>query len=98
MDPGTGAPASSAVVLQHQDDAPGGVLIDVLAAAGFSSSTVRVDLGEPLPDPGPIGLAVTLGRDGTVDGSGAEWLETEVGWLRQADRSRPDRGSRGRRT
>ena len=44
-------PGETAVVLQHRDDSPGGLLIDVLAAAGFRSSTVRVDRGEPLPDP-----------------------------------------------
>jgi hypothetical protein len=38
-------------VLQHRDDAPGGLLVDVLAAAGFRSINVRVDRGEPLPDP-----------------------------------------------
>jgi len=81
------APGSSAVVLQHRDDAPGGLLIDVLAAAGFRSRTVRVDRGEPLPDPASFTLAVTLGCDDAFDGQAPGAIETEVGWLRQADRA-----------
>lgn len=87
MHDATEAPGPSAVVLQHRDDAPGGVLADVLTAAGFRSTTVRVDRGEALPDPASIRLAVTLGRDGSVDEWGAQWVDTEVNWLRQADRS-----------
>lgn len=84
---GSEAPGSSAVVLQHRDDAPGGLLVDVLAAAGFRSTTVRVDRGEPLPDPASTTLAVTIGRDGVVDEWGAQWVETELESLRQADRA-----------
>jgi len=83
----SGAPASSAVLLQHREDAPGGLLIDVLAAAGFRSSTVRVDRGEPLPDPAPFTLAVTLGCDDAVDEQTAGSIEFELDWLRQADRA-----------
>jgi GMP synthase-like glutamine amidotransferase len=81
------SPASSAVVLQHRDDAPGGLLVDVLAAAGFRSINVRVDRGEPLPDPESLSLAVTLGRDGTPHGEDASWVTSEIGWLREADRA-----------
>jgi GMP synthase-like glutamine amidotransferase len=80
-------PQSSAVVLQHRDDAPGGLLIDVLAAVGFRSSTVRVDRGEPLPDPASFTLAVTLGCDGPVDEQAGGWVGTELEWLLQADRA-----------
>lgn len=80
-------PGSSAVVLQHRDDAPGGLLIDVLAAAGFRSSTVRVDRGEPLPDPTSFTLAITLGCDGAVDDPARGWVGTEIDWLRRADRA-----------
>ena len=48
------AAGPSAVVLQHRDDAPGGLLIDVLAASRLSLEIVRVDRGEPLPDPGVV--------------------------------------------
>jgi len=86
MSAGPNARGPSAVVLQHRDDAPGGLLIDVLAASGLRSTIVRVDRGEPLPDPGSFTLAVTLDRDGSADEqSGA--LSTELDWLRQADRA-----------
>jgi len=81
------APGSSAVVLQHRDDAPGGLLIDALAAAGFRSSTVRVDRGEPLPDPGPFALAVTLGYDHAEDEQAPGSLDAELDWIREADRA-----------
>src|SRR5579862_6513235 len=87
MRAGSEAPGSSAVVLQHRDDAPGGVVVDVLTTTGFSSTTVRVDRGEPLPDPASITLAVTLGRDGASGEWAAEWVDTELEWLRQADRA-----------
>jgi len=86
MHAGSEAPGSTAVVLQHGDDAPGGVLVDVLAATGFRSTTVRVDRDEPLPDPSAVTLAVTLGRDGAVDEWNAHWVDTELDWLRRADR------------
>ena len=86
MSAGPNARGPSAVVLQHRDDAPGGLLIDVLAANGLRSTIVRVDRGEPLPDPGSFTLAVTLGRDGSAD-EPAGALSTELDWLRQADRA-----------
>ena len=86
MDLANEAPGSSAVVLQHRYDAPGGLLLDALAAAGFRSRTVRIDRGEPLPDPGSFTLAATLGCDDPVDGPTSS-TETELDWLRQADRA-----------
>jgi GMP synthase (glutamine-hydrolysing) len=85
MGPAGDAAGSSAVVLQHRDDAPGGLLLDALAAAGFRSKTVRVDRGEPLPDPASFTLAATLGCDDAVDGHSTGSSETERDWLRQAD-------------
>ena len=72
---------STALVLQHRGDAPGGLLIDVLAEHGFRPTTVRVDLGERLPDPGSFPLAVSLGW-WPVGSSTAE-----IEWLREADRA-----------
>jgi GMP synthase (glutamine-hydrolysing) len=86
MSAGPNARGPSAVVLQHRDDAPGGLLIDVLAANGVRSTIVRVHRGEPLPEPGSFTLAVTLGREGSAaEPAGA--LRTELEWLRQADRA-----------
>lgn len=86
MTAGPDARGPSAVVLQHRDDAPGGLLIDVLSASGFRSTVVRVDRGESLPDPGLFTLAVTLGRGRPADEPAGE-LTTELDWLRQADRA-----------
>jgi GMP synthase (glutamine-hydrolysing) len=86
MSTGREAPGPSAVLLQHRDDAPGGLLIDVLAASGFRSTIVRVDRGDTLPDPGSSTLAVALGCDGSVDGR-TGWVAAELDWLRQADRA-----------
>jgi GMP synthase-like glutamine amidotransferase len=73
---------STAVVLQHRSDAPAGLLNDVLAEAGFRPTTVRIDLGQPLPDPADFELAVTLG-----DSDGGETAAGELEWLRTADRA-----------
>jgi len=86
MSAGREARGPSAVVLQHRDDAPGGLLIDVLAASDFRSTVVRVDRGETLPDPGAFTLAVTLGCERS-DGDRADGLARELDWLRQADRA-----------
>jgi GMP synthase-like glutamine amidotransferase len=62
-------------------------LIDVLGAAGFRSTVVRADRGEALPDPARFTLAVTLGCDGASDAQAVGWDDTELEWLRQADRA-----------
>lgn len=71
-----------AAVLQHRADAPAGLLIEVLAEHGFRPHTIRVDLGEPIPDPTAFSLAVTLGPDGVAANGDA----VEIDWLRAADR------------
>jgi len=76
-----------AVVLQHREDAPGGLLMDILAAQGFRPTTVRVDLGEPLPDPAGCRLAVTLGTDGILEPLASGSAIPELDWLRTADRA-----------
>lgn len=76
-----------ALVLAHRDDAPAGVLIDALVAGGFTPLTVRVDRGEPLPDPEALRLAVALGRESWVADLKRPWVLTEVDWLRRADRA-----------
>ncbi len=77
------ASGSPAVVLQHRADGPAGLLTDVLAEAGFRPKTIRIDLGEPFPDPAGIEPAVTLGV--------SAWGQTaahEIEWLRKACRAR----------
>ncbi len=93
-DESTGLPA---LVIQHRGDAPGGRLNDVLAEQGFRATTVRADLGEPLPDPGAFGLVVALGWAGDTDAGEADAERSDAGtrsfapatieWLRAADRA-----------
>lgn len=74
------------LVLQHQDDAPAGLLGGVLAARlPGRSRTVRVDAGE-LPSSGTSPSAVVvLGADASaVDGGSEPWVADEVAWVRRA--------------
>jgi GMP synthase-like glutamine amidotransferase len=73
------------LILQHQEDAPAGLLLDVLRAHGLQWQVLRVDLGESLPDPRSVGLAVSLGSDEAVDDTEVAWVARELFWLRQAD-------------
>jgi len=79
------ASGSPAVVLQHRADGPAGLLTDVLAEAGFRPRTIRLDLGEPLPDPASVALAVTLGV--STWGETAAGAAGEIEWLRKASRA-----------
>ena len=74
-----------ALIIQHQPDAPAGLLLDVLSAAGLSSQTVELDRGDPLPDPELVAFAVTLGSDKSADDTEHQWITTEIEWLRAAD-------------
>ena len=75
-------------MLQHQDYAPGAVLLRALAAHGLAPSTVRVDHGEQLPDPSTFRLAIILGSDQSADSAGGGWRDAELNWVREADRAR----------
>ena len=77
---------STAAVLQRRADAPAGLLHEVLTSHGLRVSTVRVDLGEPLPDPASLRLAVALGSDGTAGELARTWPDAQLDWLREADR------------
>jgi GMP synthase-like glutamine amidotransferase len=75
-------PARTAAVIQHQENVPAGLLLDLLAARGLAPRIVRMDRREPLPDPRSIALAVSLGSDGSVNDAHAG---PELEWLREAD-------------
>lgn len=79
--------AGVAAVLQRRADAPAGLLHGLLVKHGFRVSTVRLDLGEPLPDPASVRLAVVLGSDGAADESARLWTDAQLDWLREADQS-----------
>jgi GMP synthase (glutamine-hydrolysing) len=73
------------VILQHQDNAPPGLLLDVLKARGLARRTIRPDRAERLPDPRSIALAVVLGSDESADETRDGWVAAEIEWLRRAD-------------
>jgi len=73
------------LVLQTQADAPAGLLEPWAARRGLALETVRVDRGEPLPDPLELSFAVALGSDASVIDHGRRWIRHELDWLRSAD-------------
>jgi GMP synthase-like glutamine amidotransferase len=77
--------APSVLILQHQEDAPAGLLLDVLHARGLQWQVARIDLGEPLPSPDTVALVVSLGSDEAADDIDLPWLIRELSWLREAN-------------
>lgn len=75
------------MILQHQADAPPGLLLDGLEDAGVRARVVRVDRNEPLPAPEATPLAVSLGSDRSADDGTLAWIGRELEWLRAADRA-----------
>lgn len=75
----------SVLILQHQEDAPAGLLLDVLHAWGLQWQVVRIDRGEPLPAPDTVTLVVSLGSDETADDTELAWVARELSWLREAN-------------
>jgi GMP synthase-like glutamine amidotransferase len=73
------------LVLQTQADAPAGLLEPGAARRGLELEAVRVDRGEPLPDPRELSFAVALGSDASVIDHGRRWIRHELEWLRAAD-------------
>jgi GMP synthase-like glutamine amidotransferase len=73
------------LVLQTQPDATSGQLLPWAASRGLIVDAVRVDLGEPLPEPRELDFAVALGSDASLADGGAAWIAEEVEWLRAAD-------------
>ncbi len=88
--PGSGraivSPAANALILQHKDDCPAGLVQDALDASGLVTYTVRVDHDDPLPDPGSVAIAVSLGSEASADDPRRRWISTELEWMRAADR------------
>jgi GMP synthase (glutamine-hydrolysing) len=75
----------NAVIIQHQEDAPAGLLLDALVAEGVDREIVRLDRGEPLPPPRSVQLAVSLGSDASATEAVRDWIAGELDWLRAAD-------------
>jgi GMP synthase-like glutamine amidotransferase len=74
-----------AVILQHQDDAPAGLVLDALRDRELGWNVVHLDRREPLPAADTVALAVCLGSDAAADDERPEWVLRERDWLRAAD-------------
>jgi GMP synthase (glutamine-hydrolysing) len=69
-------------VAQHAPHEGPGLLAEVLAEAGLSLHIVRLDCGDPLPDPRSVaGVVVMGGAMGVHDTDEFPWLEAERRWL-----------------
>ena len=72
-------------MLQAQDDAPAGLVGDWAAERGLALDVVRIDRGEPLPEPRDVGFAVVLGSSASVAIPDRDWIAPTIDWLRAAD-------------
>jgi GMP synthase-like glutamine amidotransferase len=70
------------VIVEHQADAPAGVLADWATARGHALDVVRVHAGDPWPAPDAVQRAVVLGSDRSVHADPPAWLGEELGWIR----------------
>ena len=71
-------------VLEHQADAPAGLLADWAAARGHRVDVLRVPELERWPDARRYAAVVSLGSDRSVHGSPDPWIAREVDHLREA--------------
>jgi GMP synthase-like glutamine amidotransferase len=70
------------IVVEHQPDAPAGVLADWAAERGHGIEVVRVHAGDPWPLPGEVQRAAVLGSDQSVHADPPVWLGEELDWIR----------------
>jgi GMP synthase-like glutamine amidotransferase len=72
------------VALQHDPDTPPGLLEDWAADRGIGLSVVRVDEGQPLPDPTAYAGTVILGSEHTAYDDTLPWLAAELDFVDRA--------------
>jgi len=72
------------VFLEHEADAPAGLLESWAAARGHASVTVAVGRGAALPETSPGEVLVSLGSDRSVARSADSWIGAEIELLRRA--------------
>jgi GMP synthase-like glutamine amidotransferase len=70
------------VVVEHQPDAPAGLLADWAAERGHGVEVVRVHAGDPWPAAGDVQRAAVLGSDQSVHADPPAWLGEELDWIR----------------
>jgi GMP synthase-like glutamine amidotransferase len=73
------------IVVEHQPDAPAGLVGDWAAERDIGTQVVRVHAGDPWPEPGVVEKAVVLGSDRSVHDDPPDWLGGELDWLRALD-------------
>jgi GMP synthase-like glutamine amidotransferase len=77
----------TALVLQHQRNAPPALLSDWARQRGIELTVVRADRAPTLPEPDAFALAITLGSDHSAGHRKPAWVDRELEWLRLADRA-----------
>jgi GMP synthase-like glutamine amidotransferase len=66
------------LVVEHDPDAPAGVLGGWAAAGGLTAATVRLHAGDPLPSTAACDAAVVLGSAQTAYDDAVPWLAAEL--------------------
>jgi GMP synthase-like glutamine amidotransferase len=74
----------AALVLEHEADAPAGLLGDWAAARGIALDVVRVGDGEPIPEVDGRPFLVTLGSEASAFDDAVPWLAAERAALDRA--------------
>jgi GMP synthase-like glutamine amidotransferase len=73
-----------ALVIQHEDDAPGGLVSAWLRERGAEADTYPITSDGDAPDPRAYDLLVSLGSEQSAYDDGLPWVPREVGLLRDA--------------
>jgi GMP synthase (glutamine-hydrolysing) len=73
------------LIVEHQADAPAGLVGEWATERGLEMQVVRVYAGDPWPEPNTVGRAVVLGSDRSVHDDPPGWLGDELDWLRGLD-------------
>ncbi len=74
-----------AILVEHQPDAPAGLLESWAAHRGLALDVVRPAAGAPWPEPTGAACAIVLGSDASVAARSEAWIDDELAWLRAAD-------------
>ena len=69
------------LVVEHEADAPAGLLGGWAAAGGLAVTTVRLHAGDPLLPAGACDAAVVLGSEQTAYDDAVPWLEAELAFV-----------------
>jgi GMP synthase (glutamine-hydrolysing) len=73
------------LVVEHQPDAPAGLVASWAAGRGLAVTTLRPASGQPLPRPtSPGDAVVVLGSEETAFDDSIPWLASELMFVRQA--------------